>query len=204
MADSRTGPGVTEVEDAAAKPEETATGDETAASDGSGRRNAAGGGALRRAVAPLCTVVLCVLALVAATLVVVSWRETADAVADRDQIADVSTRVVHDFISINADNAKANADSMLEVATEPFKTELGRFSEMFGAILSQGKVKAEGGVDSIGVEQLDDTSATALVSASTTVRNTEVPNGAPRDFRLLLGLKHEDGAWKVSTVEVAP
>ncbi|ALL85686.1 hypothetical protein AD017_32085 (plasmid) [Pseudonocardia sp. EC080619-01] len=161
-------------------------------------------GSVRRLVAPVLVGVLLVLAVVAAATVAVSWRDTADAGSARAEIVDVSTRVVHDFIRIDADNAQANVDSMLGVATEPFRTELGRFSEVFGAILSQGQVKAEGGVDSIGIEQIDDQTATALVSASTTVRNTEVPDGAPRDFRLLLGLRHEEGAWKVSTVEVAP
>ncbi|WP_226350409.1 hypothetical protein [Pseudonocardia sp. ICBG601] len=147
---------------------------------------------------------LLVVALAAAVLSVLAWRGTAGTVADRDEATAVASQVVRDFIGIDADNAKGNVDNMLAVATDPFRTELGRFSEVFGAILAQGKVKAEGGIDAVGIEHIDADTATVLVSASTTVRNTEVPNGAPRDFRLLLGLRHEDGAWKVSTVEVAP
>ncbi|MBN9794291.1 hypothetical protein DMP17_37760 [Pseudonocardia sp. TMWB2A] len=147
---------------------------------------------------------LLVVALAAAVLSVLAWRGTAGTVADRDEATAVASQVVRDFIGIDADNAKGNVDNMLAVATDPFRTELGRFSEVFGAILAQGKVRAEGGIDAVGIEHIDADTATVLVSASTTVRNTEVPNGAPRDFRLLLGLRHEDGAWKVSTVEVAP
>ncbi|NWJ69293.1 hypothetical protein HX744_01590 [Pseudonocardia sp. ICBG1122] len=147
---------------------------------------------------------LLVVVLTAAVLSVLAWRGTAGTVADRDEATAVASQVVRDFIGIDADNAKGNVDNMLAVATDPFRTELGRFSEVFGAILAQGKVRAEGGIDAVGIEHIDADTATVLVSASTTVRNTEVPNGAPRDFRLLLGLRHEDGAWKVSTVEVAP
>ncbi|MBO4239426.1 hypothetical protein [Pseudonocardia alni] len=174
------------------------------APDGTGPAGAADVPRRRGRLAVVAVALLLVVALVAAVLSVLAWRGTAATVADRDEATAVASRVVRDFIGIDADNAKGNVDSMLAVATDPFRTELGRFSEVFGAILAQGKVRAEGGIDAVGIEHIDADTATVLVSASTTVRNTEVPDGAPRDFRLLLGLRHEDGAWKVSTVEVAP
>ncbi|WP_224393066.1 hypothetical protein [Pseudonocardia sp. ICBG1293] len=158
----------------------------------------------RRGRLAVTAVALLVVAAAAAVLSVLAWRGTAGTVADRDEATAVASQVVREFIGIDADNARGSVDTMLAVATDPFRTELGRFSEVFGAILAQGKVEAEGGIDAVGIEHIDADTATVLVSASTTVRNTEVPDGAPRDFRLLLGLRHEDGAWKVSTVEVAP
>jgi Mce-associated membrane protein len=226
MADRRAGPGVT---DTATDPETTAA--DTAATDGDATDTGATGTAAgsttdpappdpapdgtgpagaadvpprRGRLAVVAVALLLVVALVAAVLSVLAWRGTAGTVADRDEATAVASQVVRDFIGIDADNAKGNVENMLAVATDPFRTELGRFSEVFGAILAQGKVRAEGGIDAVGIEHIDADTATVLVSASTTVRNTEVPDGAPRDFRLLLGLRHEDGAWKVSTVEVAP
>ncbi len=218
MADRRTGPGVT---DTATDPDTTdpdttdldTTGPDTTgpAPAGAGPAGpepdgAAPAGSPRRhgRLAVAAVALLLVVAVAAAVLSVLAWRGTAGTVADRDEATAVASQVVRDFIGIDADNAKGNVENMLAVATDPFRTELGRFSEVFGAILAQGKVRAEGGIDAVGIEHIDADTATVLVSASTTVRNTEVPDGAPRDFRLLLGLRHEDGAWKVSTVEVAP
>ncbi len=223
MADRRTGPGVTDTatdpDTADAAPTDADTADAAptdadptdTAPAGAGPVGAEPDGAApadaprrRGRLAVAAVALLLVVALAAAVLSVLAWRGTAGTVADRDEATAVASQVVRDFIGIDADNAKGNVDNMLAVATDPFRTELGRFSEVFGAILAQGKVKAEGGIDAVGIEHIDADTATVLVSASTTVRNTEVPNGAPRDFRLLLGLRHEDGAWKVSTVEVAP
>lgn len=183
----------------------------TEAADGT-RGDAEAGEAGPRAARPagwwlVVTSVLLVVIVVAATLGTVTGlraRAASASEADRDQVVAVARQVVDDFISINGQNVQEHVDRMSAVATDPFRTELGKFSAVFGAILTQGQVQATGGIDAVGIERIDGSSATVLVSASTTVRNTEVPDGAPRDFRLVLGLRQEDGAWRVASVEVAP
>lgn len=173
-------------------------------SEGAGTAPTASDTGRRGFLLPAAAVLLLLLALTGAVLVGLGWASTSRAEADRREITDVSTRVVNDFISIGGDNARQRSEDLLAVAAEPFRTELGRFSEVFGKILVEGKVSTEGRIDAVGIERADDDTAVVLVSASTTVRNSEIPDGAKRDFRMLLTLAHQEGSWKVSTVEVAP
>lgn len=185
----------TDDEPVPAPPGEAAPADAASTASDTGRRGL---------LLPAAAVLLLLLALTGAVLVGLGWVSTSRAEADRREITDVSTRVVNDFISIGGDNARQRSEDLLAVAAEPFRTELGRFSEVFGKILVEGKVSTEGRIDAVGIERADDDTAVVLVSASTTVRNSEVPDGAKRDFRMLLTLAHQEGSWKVSTVEVAP
>jgi Mce-associated membrane protein len=185
----------TDDEPVPAPPGETAPADAASTASDRGRRGL---------LLPAAAVLLLLLALAGAVLVGLGWVSTSRAEADRREITDVSTRVVNDFITIGGDNARQRSEDLLAVAAEPFRTELGRFSEVFGKILVEGKVSTDGRIDAVGIERADDDTAVVLVSASTTVRNSEVPDGAKRDFRMLLTLAHQEGSWKVSTVEVAP
>lgn len=196
MADRRSGPGVT----AGGRTDRT----EAATGSAAGPDTTASHRGRRGLLLPAAAVLLLLLALTGAVLVGLGWVSTSRAEADRREITDVSTRVVNDFITIGGDNARQRSEDLLAVAAEPFRTELGRFSEVFGKILVEGKVSTDGRIDAVGIERADDDTAVVLVSASTTVRNSEVPDGAKRDFRMLLTLAHQEGSWKVSTVEVAP
>ena len=144
-----------------------------------------------------------VLGLVAVAVLV--WRvRAADAVTDdRAQAQDAARVVAEQMVTLTAQNAQQHVDVMLGRATDPFRQQLTGLAAAFEEILRQGQVAADGKVDTTGVASIGNGEAKVLVTATTTVRNTQIPDGAPRDYRLVIGLREVDGQWLVSSVDVA-
>ena len=111
--------------------------------------------------------------------------------------------VAEQMVTLTAGNGRQHVDVMLGLATDPFRQQLTGLAAAFEEILRQGQVAADGRVDTTGVESIGNGEAKVLATATTTVRNTEIPDGTPRNYRLVIGLREIDGQWLVSSVDVA-
>jgi Mce-associated membrane protein len=144
-----------------------------------------------------------VLALAACAALALSWYGSAQETADRAAAADAARTVTGQLVTVTSQNASAHIDVMLARSADPFRQQLTGITAVFEEILKQGQVSAEGAVEQVGIESIGDGHATALVTASTLVHNTQTPQGARRDYRLAGGLVQVDGDWRVSSVDVA-
>jgi Mce-associated membrane protein len=63
-------------------------------------------------------------------------------------------------------------------------------------------VRSAGSVGDAGVERIDSSTATVLLSVNATVKNSQVPNGAVRSFRMVVALRSDGGRWLASSVDV--
>lgn len=147
--------------------------------------------------------VVLLVGVIAAVVLVVRVRAADQATADRNQVQEAARTVADQMVTLDAQNARRHVEVMLGLSTDPFRQQLTQLAATFEAILRQGQVAAQGTVDTIGVQSIGNGEAKVLATATTTVRNTQVPNGAARDFRLVIGLRDVDGDWRVSSVDVA-
>ena len=142
------------------------------------------------------------LGLLAAGAFMAGIRADDAEAADRAAAVDVARSVADRLVTLTAQNAPAHVDEMLRLSTDPYRQQLVSLSTVFQEILKQGQVAAAGRVDTIGIETGEPGSYTVLAAARTTVRNTEVPAGAMRYYRLSIGVRKVDDTWLVSSVDV--
>ena len=123
--------------------------------------------------------------------------------SDREEALDVARTVSGQMVTLGATDAPQHVDVMLGLSTDPFRQQLTGMSAAFQEVLKEGRVATQGTVDSAGIETIGNGQAHVMVTAHTIIRNTQIPNGTPRDYRLQIGLREVDGAWRVSSVDVA-
>ena len=68
-------------------------------------------------------------------------------------------------------------------------------------MLNEGQVESTGEVKSVGIIDATDDHATVLAAVTSTVKNTEAPDGELRVYRMKMILDQVDGRWLVSNVE---
>ncbi|MDT7611758.1 MAG: Mce-associated rane protein [Pseudonocardiales bacterium] len=147
-----------------------------------------------------------VLALVGVTatgLVLLDRDRAVDRLdADRASAVRVARDVVAGMVTIDGPTAASNLDRISGETTEPLRGQLTSFSKVFETILRQGQVRSAGSVGDAGVERIDSSTATVLLSVNATVKNSQVPNGAVRSFRMVVALRSDGGRWLASSVDV--
>ena len=62
-------------------------------------------------------------------------------------------------------------------------------------------MESTGAAREVAIVTSDDSSATTIAAVTSTVKNSEVPDGQPRVYRMKLSLERHDGRWLVSNVE---
>lgn len=179
------------------------------AEDGSGpdapSEDSGGGRASRGWWAGMVTAVVLVVAAVALAITTIVVNQGAGGRdQDRAQASDIARQAVQSLVTIDGADPQGNIDKLLAISTGEFRDQLTRVSGTFSAILEQGAVKSAGTIGTAAVESIDGQKATVLVTANTNVRNSEIPNGTQRNYRMVVGLTKQDGAWRASSVEVSP
>lgn len=119
---------------------------------------------------------------------------------DRVTAVRTAERSVLNLVTIDAANAKKQVDKLLEDATGKFRNQLSNFSDIFRAVLKEGKVSSDGTVTGSGVKELTDDRAVVLVSVTGKVSNAEIPKGAKRQYRIEVTLQHDGDSWLVSAM----
>lgn len=144
---------------------------------------------------------------VAVTLVAVSsqlWltvhHNHQDDTRDR-AVLDTARRIAVQLVTLSHGSAKQNLDAIAADSTGSFRDQWDKISGNFVAVLQNGKVESTGEVKEAGIVSVDDVHATVLTAVTSTVKNTEAPEGQQRVYRMKMTLDHTDGRWLVSNVE---
>ncbi|BAH55891.1 MULTISPECIES: hypothetical protein [Rhodococcus] len=178
------------------RPPETST---DAAEDSGGPARRRGGGLILAAVVFLGAIVLA-----GSVWGVRSWSDwrTTDAAAARDvSILDTATQMSTNLVTLRHQSVDEDIKKVADGTTGPFHDQFATSSGGFGDVLNQGQVESTGEVKSAGIIDSSDDHATVLAAVTSTVKNTEAPDGEMRVYRMKLTLDLVDGRWLVSDVE---
>ncbi|MEU1994049.1 hypothetical protein ABZ511_06330 [Nocardia gamkensis] len=110
-------------------------------------------------------------------------------------------RIAGELVTLNHDSAKQNLDAIAADSTGSFRDQWDKISGNFVTVLQDGKVDSTGEVKDAGIVSIDSDHATVLTAVTSTVKNTEAPEGQQRVYRMKMTLDHTDGRWLVSNVE---
>ncbi|MBF6215717.1 hypothetical protein IU487_32490 [Nocardia puris] len=120
----------------------------------------------------------------------------------RDQaITDTARQVAVLLVSLNHNTAKDDLDAIAASSTGDFRAQFDKLSGTFTGVLNDGKVESTGEVKAIAIVAANDNNATVLTAITSTVKNTEAPEGQQRAYRTKMTLGYIDGRWLVSNVE---
>ncbi|WP_433567257.1 hypothetical protein ACQP1O_19925 [Nocardia sp. CA-151230] len=127
----------------------------------------------------------------------------ADARADdrNHAVLTAANHIAVQLVTLNHSSAKQNLDAIAADSTGAFRDQWNKISGNFASVLENGKVESTGEVKESGVVDVDDAHATVLTAVTSTVKNTEAPEGQQRVYRMKMTLDHSDGHWLVSNVE---
>ncbi|WP_141216441.1 hypothetical protein [Rhodococcus sp. 14-2483-1-1] len=162
----------------------------------------AGNGAGRRLTA-LCAVllVLFVSAVAAATVFTVQSRDGREVTARNDAVLSTARAAAVNLVTLRYSSARDDLDRILASTTGDFRNQFSDVSGSFEKVLGDGQVDSTGQVNEAGVVTSDENAATVLAAVTSTVKNTEAPDGEERTYRMKISLEHIDESWLVSNVE---
>lgn len=145
--------------------------------------------------------VLLVLSLAVGGLLFWRDREAAATESDRADVILAARQEVLNLIGLSHTDTDATFGRLLAGATGDFRNQLAQQADSFKQAVNQGQVASTGQISEAGVERLDGDTATTLVVAGANIKNTQVPQGEKRQYRLRLTLQRQDGRWLVSQLE---
>lgn len=140
-------------------------------------------------------------------LAVVMIRHHREAMHEQQlagEFAAAARQVVVTLMSIDAANAKDDAQRIIDSSTGAFRDEFQNAAEAFVKTAQQAKVSTTTTVQDAAVDSMTDDTAVVLVAARSTVTNAAGINEEPRTWRLSVHLVREDGQLKMSTMEFIP
>lgn len=153
------------------------------------------------------------LALVAALLVVVLALATVavvlgvrllhagDRATDRQAATAVAEQVSTELLTLGYQDSTDTVGRLLDSSTGAMRTQLSALSSTLTSLLQQGQVIADGRVTSSAIESIDDDTAVVLVAAEAVVKNTEIPDGQQRAYRIAVTVQHQGDRWLASAVD---
>jgi hypothetical protein len=149
------------------------------------------------------TVLVAALAVLGAAAAVLGTL-VADA-ADRDDRRDTAVATAEEvatgLLRLDFQSSPETIDRILGVSTGPLREQLTALSPTLNSLLDQGQVSSDGTVTASGVETIDDMSAQVLIAAEATVRNSELPDGQLRTYRMVVTVQREGDQWLASAVD---
>ncbi|QZS52613.1 hypothetical protein [Rhodococcus opacus] len=149
-------------------------------------------------------VFLGVVALAGGVLGVRSWSDwrSTEAAATRDvTILDTATQMATNLVTLRHQSIDDDIKRVADGTTGPFHDQFATSSGGFGDVLNEGQVESTGEVKSAGIVDSTEDHATVLAAVTSTVKNTEAPDGEMRVYRMKMTLDLVDGHWLVSNVE---
>jgi Mce-associated membrane protein len=149
-------------------------------------------------------VVLLVCALAGGTVLLLQKRATATAEDDRAGALQAARQMVVNLMTLDHNAPQESLDRVTQGATGQFREQFSTQASAIQTILQQAAVSSSGEVSEAGVAQLDRDSATVLVASTALVKNTQAPQGEPRQYRMLIKLQKQADNWLASDVEFVP
>ncbi|MCW2716382.1 MAG: hypothetical protein JWR81_204 [Pseudonocardia sp.] len=147
-----------------------------------------------------------VLLVAALVWLVIQTRTEAEQRDDETAALAVARQTVVNLLTIDPATAKAALQRLEDASTGEFKQQVVAEGDQFGTVVDQAEVNATGTISEAGVRTLSGDQATVLVSAVGLVKNTETPQGEPRQYRMVLGLQRDaaSGNWLVAKLDFVP
>ncbi|MFI6362094.1 hypothetical protein ACIBG0_05025 [Nocardia sp. NPDC050630] len=116
-------------------------------------------------------------------------------------VLDTARRIAVQLITLDHASAEKNLGAIAADSTGSFRDQWDKISGNFVTVLRNGNVESAGEVKEAGIVAINDSQATVLTAVTSTVKNTEAPEGQQRVYRMKMTLDHTGGRWLVSNVE---
>ncbi|MCW2717496.1 MAG: hypothetical protein JWR81_1318 [Pseudonocardia sp.] len=149
-------------------------------------------------------VALLVLALAGGAVLLLQVRAAARTEDDRTGALQAARQMVVNLMTLNHTAPQQSLDRVLQGSTGQFREQFSTEASAIKTVLQQAQVSSSGDVSEAGVAELDGDTATVLVASTATVKNSQAPQGEPRQYRMLVKLQKQSDAWLVSDVEFVP
>ncbi|MBA8961936.1 Mce-associated membrane protein [Rhodococcus percolatus] len=147
------------------------------------------------------TLVIAIAALVVGGLSWTDLRAEQTAQSRDEQVLETARQVVVNLVTLRHQSVDEDIQRVADGTTGPFRDQFTSASGSFGDVLNQGQVESTGEVKEAGLVDADDDHAVVLAAVTSTVKNTEAPDGEIRVYRMKVSLDSVDGNWLVSDVE---
>lgn len=144
---------------------------------------------------------LALVALGVASGLLYRYDRSMDSSARQQAAVSAARTVALQLSTIGADNAAEHVAELGRLSTGEFHDQINGYSAIFQKILKVGDVSSQGAVTAAGIERRDAETATVLVTVSSTVRNSQIPSGQPRNYRLSVVLLRSGDQWLASKVD---
>nr|WP_256982743.1 hypothetical protein [Rhodococcus sp. 06-418-1B] len=149
--------------------------------------------------------VLAVVALGATAGVLLHQHRAFESAHDLEQrYLQAARQSVLDLTTISAATVDDDVARVLDRSTGTFRDQFAERSDDFVSVVEQADVRATGSITEAGIENSDDSAASVLVAATSSVTNSSGAQKEPRVWRLRITLDNEDGTILVSDVEFVP
>jgi Mce-associated membrane protein len=152
-------------------------------------------------------VALTAVVAVLATFGVVEWHRvrSADALnSARAQAVQAADGIVLRLTSMTAASGDADVAALLNSATGSFRDQFSQEATSFEQVLKKSNVSSVGRVAEAGIVTSARTHAAVLVAVTATVKNSAVPAGQQRNYRMLVSVQRDGDHWLVSDLEFVP
>lgn len=151
----------------------------------------------------LCAVLLVLIvgAVSAGAVFHLQSREDREVTARNDAVLSTARAAAVNLVTLRYSSARDDLDRILASTTGDFRNQFSDVSGSFEKVLGDGQVDSTGQVNEAGVVASDESSATVLAAVTSTVKNTQAPDGEERTYRMKISLEHIDESWLVSNVE---
>ncbi|WP_242639507.1 tetratricopeptide repeat protein [Mycolicibacterium sp. S2-37] len=127
--------------------------------------------------------------------------ETQQAEKQRAVYLDVGRQAAQNLTTIDWQQAEADVQRVLDVATGTFYDDFQRRAQPFIEVVKEAQSKSVGTLGESGVESVSDNGARVLVAVTVQSSNAGAPDQAPKAWRMRLTLQRVDDGAKVSNVE---
>ncbi|APE37077.1 hypothetical protein BOX37_27660 [Nocardia mangyaensis] len=156
----------------------------------------------RRLAAALIVLTVAMFAVLGGAAKLFTDVRASENAGERDRIVlDTGRRVAAELVSLNHTSAKENLDTIAANSTGSFRDQFDKVSGTFSSVLTQGQVESSGEVKEAGIVSVGDDRAVIIAAVTSTVKNSEVPEGQMRVYRMKMTLEKNGSDWLVSDVE---
>lgn len=121
--------------------------------------------------------------------------------AQRELYLQVGRQAAQNLTSIDWQQAEADVQRVLDVATGTFYDDFQNRAEPFIQVVKEAKSRSVGTLGEAGIESVSEDQAMVLVAVTVTSSNAGAPEQAPRSWRMRLTVQRVADGAKVSQVE---
>lgn len=119
----------------------------------------------------------------------------------RQEALDTAREYAIILSSFDYQDLDRNKDKIASMSTEEFAGTYRTMVDSLRDVVADGQGQATATAVNVGVESIDDASATVLVFADQDAKNVATPQGNSQKYRMVLSLIRSNDQWLVNNVE---